>query len=347
MSTTALYRKYRPQKFKDVLGQDHIVKVLSGAIELDRVAHAYLFSGSRGTGKTSVARIFAREIGCTEKDLYELDGASNNGVDNIRELCDGARTMPFDSPKKVYIIDEVHMLSKGAFNALLKTLEEPPAHVVFILATTELYKVPDTIISRCQPLSFKKPNEETLVKMISVVSKKENIEVEKDATNLIALLGDGSFRDTQVILQQVFSYSKDKKVTLKEVEEVTGAPSSTMSHELILSMLDSNIKKSFSISNKLSISNLDIKIFLKMVIKDLRKVLIIKFAPDMKKELLLEMSKEESQFLDTIQNHQNFKILSAILRELLGVYNEMIRNGFSTLPLELAIIKILRQNDRL
>ena len=145
---TVLYRKYRPSNFKEVLGQDHIVKTLGGAINLGNISHAYLFAGTRGTGKTSIARIFANEIKTTENDLYEIDAASNRGIDDIRELRDSVNVLPFESPYKVYIIDEVHMLTKEAFNALLKTLEEPPKHVIFILATTEIEKLPDTIFSR-------------------------------------------------------------------------------------------------------------------------------------------------------------------------------------------------------
>ena len=161
MSESVLYRKYRPQSFKEVLGQEHVVEALEGAIRLGRVAHAYLFSGSRGTGKTSVARILAKALGTSETDLYEIDAASNRGIDDIRLLRDGVSAVPFESKRKVYIIDEVHMLTKEAFNALLKTLEEPPPHVIFILATTELEKVPETIISRCQTFSFKRPRKKS------------------------------------------------------------------------------------------------------------------------------------------------------------------------------------------
>src|SRR5574343_652540 len=176
MHDLALYRKYRPQSFKEVLGQDHIVKVLESSIESNKVSHAYLFVGSRGTGKTSVARIFARDIGVSENDMYEIDAASNRGIEDIRELRDGVRVLPFDSKYKVYIIDEVHMLSKDAWGALLKTLEEPPKHVIFILATTELHKVPDTIISRCQVFTFKKATNVICRKMLSEVASKEGYE---------------------------------------------------------------------------------------------------------------------------------------------------------------------------
>ena len=158
MSDVALYRKYRPETFAQVIGQEPVIKALQGALSSDSLAHAYLFSGSRGTGKTSIARIFARELGSSENDTYEIDAASNRGIDDIRALRDAVRTLPFDSKYKVYIIDEVHMLTKEAFNALLKTLEEPPRHVIFILATTEEEKLPETIVSRCQSFRFKKPS---------------------------------------------------------------------------------------------------------------------------------------------------------------------------------------------
>jgi DNA polymerase-3 subunit gamma/tau len=154
----AIYTKYRPQKWSEVIGQEQVTEVLKESIKNEKIAHAYLFSGSRGTGKTSVARILAREIGTTEKDLFEIDAASNNGVDEIRALNESVTSLPFDSKYKVYILDEVHMLSKPAFNALLKTLEEPPKHVVFVLATTEPEKIPSTVISRCETYSFKTPN---------------------------------------------------------------------------------------------------------------------------------------------------------------------------------------------
>ncbi|MDO8590920.1 MAG: DNA polymerase III subunit gamma/tau, partial [bacterium] len=206
----ALYRKYRPRSFTEVIGQDHIVKTLEGALKLGNVFHAYLFAGSRGTGKTTLARIVAREIGASGDDVYEIDAASNNGVDEMRLLNEAVNTLPFNSPYKVYIFDEVHMFSKSAFNALLKTLEEPPKHVVFILATTEIDKLPETVISRCQVFELKRPTREVLKQSITAIAKKEGFTLEPGAGELVALLGDGSFRDTQGILQKVISASKDK-----------------------------------------------------------------------------------------------------------------------------------------
>ncbi len=222
-SQTALYRKYRPGKFKDVVGQDHVVSVLENSVENKSISHAYVFAGSRGTGKTSVARIFAKEIGCKQNDLYEIDAASNRGIDDVRDIKESVNTLPFESPYKVYIIDEVHMLTKEAFNALLKTLEEPPKHVVFILATTEVHKLPETIVSRCQVFEFKRPTVEILKDTVTAVAKKEGYTIEPAAAELVALVGDGSFRDTHGILERVVAGVTGKKITKDDVEEATRA----------------------------------------------------------------------------------------------------------------------------
>ena len=343
MSDFVLYRKYRPQKFKDVLGQEHIVQTLLSAIESDRVAHAYLFAGPRGTGKTSMARILARELGCTDKDLYEIDAASHTSVENVRDLCEGARTLPFESPKKVYIIDEVHMLSKSAFNAFLKTLEEPPSHTVFVLATTELKKVPDTILSRCQIFNLNKPSEDLLSKMILSVAKKEGFEIEKDAAYLLALLGDGSFRDAQVFLQQVLSASGKKNVSLEDVEKITGAPGTQVSHDLIRSLVSLDPKESFETLNKVVSKNTDMKIFTKMLLNDLRKILIAKHAPELLGQF--NISDREQKFYKEIIGNKNSKIVSSLLREFLVAYNDIGKTHIASLPLELAISKIFETNQ--
>ena len=193
MAHQSLYRAYRPHSFKDVIGQPQVTDALAEQIKAKKVGHAYLFAGSRGLGKTSVARIFGKELGVTEKDLYEIDAASNNSVDDIRSLTENMYTLPFESPYKLYILDEAHMLSKSAWNAFLKTLEEPPSHTIFILATTELEKVPETVRSRCQAFQFKKPSREGLAKLVTTVAKKENATLEAGVADLIALLADGSY----------------------------------------------------------------------------------------------------------------------------------------------------------
>ncbi len=217
MSHEVLYRKYRPQGFADVIGQDSVVKALSGAIKNKTIAHAYLFAGSRGIGKTSIARIFAREIGTTPNDIYEIDAASNRGIDDIRALRDAVGTLPFESEFKVYIIDEVHMLTKEAFNALLKTLEEPPKHVVFILATTEVYKLPETIVSRCQVFEFKRPTVDILKDTVMAIAEKEGFTIEPGGAELVALVGDGSFRDTHGVLERVIAGKAGERGTKAKI----------------------------------------------------------------------------------------------------------------------------------
>ncbi len=223
-----LYRKYRPQNFKEVRGQDHIVSVLKNALKEERIAHAYLFSGGRGTGKTSIARIFARELEVADTDIYEIDAASNRGIDDIRELRDGVRALPFSSKYKVYIIDEVHMLTKEAFNALLKTLEEPPAHAIFILATTEKDKVPSTIISRCQCFEFKKPSLDVLRDLVEDIAQKEGYSLERGLADYLAVMGRESFRDTLGRLELVMGVAtvskKGKEISLDDVRKALGIP---------------------------------------------------------------------------------------------------------------------------
>lgn len=340
MSEIALYRKYRPAKFKDVVDQDHIVAVLEGSIKLGNISHAYLFCGTRGTGKTSVARILAREVGCTERDLYEIDAASNRGIDDVRELREAVRTLPFESPYKVYIIDEVHMLTKEAFNALLKTLEEPPAHVIFILATTELHKLPETIISRCQTFAFKKPKIETLKKWVMQIAKKENFEISADTAKLVALLGDGAFRDTAGILQKVISFSKDKKVSREEVELITGAPKQELVFKFIQAIMDRETGEALALIKEASGGDRDIKFFLKIVMEKLRLVMLLKFAPTMQKDILEEVGEEEGEILQKIKTHKNAGYLSAILKEFLEAYDDIGRTYLPELPLELAVVKI-------
>lgn len=335
-----LYRKYRPQSFKEVLGQEHVVEALQGAIKLGRVSHAYLFSGSRGTGKTSVARILAKELGTSETDLYEIDAASNRGIDDIRLLREGVTAVPFESKYKVYIVDEVHMLTKEAFNALLKTLEEPPSHVVFILATTELEKVPETIISRCQTFTFKRPSQKILKEATERIARKEGFSIESPAAELVALLGDGSYRDAHGILQKVMSTSLDKNIAVAEVEKVTGSPKGTLVNALIESLEKKDVSAGLVAIGKAVEQNIDIKVFAKLLLAKLRFVLLLRNAPDMEKGIQDEVSAEDFAFLKRIAVSKESRITSAVLLEFLNVYDLIGYAALPQLPLELAVIKL-------
>jgi len=337
----ALYTKYRPQKFKEVIGQEHVTDVLEKAISLGNIAHAYLFTGSRGIGKTTIARILAREIGTHQDDLYEIDAASNNSIDDIRDLNESANTLPFNSAYKVYILDEVHMLSKSAFNAFLKTLEEPPKHVIFILATTELDKIPDTIISRCESYTIKKPNQKILKDMILKTAKAEGFTLESSSADLVALLGDGSFRDALGILQKVINSSKDKKLSVEEVEKVTGAPKATLVNDFVESILIKDMEKGMKAVAEAGENNIDMKVYASLIVTKLRAILLMRFAKTQAKRLEDDFSEEDLKFLEDIANNKEIKLNSDVLVELLTAYEQIDRSSIPQLPLELALINVI------
>lgn len=343
MTETALYRKYRPQKFNDVLGQDHIVKVLESSIELGNIAHAYIFSGSRGTGKTSIARIFAREIGTSLNDITEIDAASNTGVDDIRALNESVSTLPFESKYKVYILDEAHMLSKSAWNALLKTLEEPPKHVVFIMATTESNKIPETIVSRCQTFSFKKPTQKVLKDVILNIAKKENFKIEPASAELIALLGDGSFRDAQSILQKVMSASKDNKISPEEVELVTGAPKSEVVNDFIRAIDEGKLELGLEAISKATELNIDILLYFKLILHKMRSVLLLRNLKSIEGKLQEEMTDSDFKFIKELSLKKPSMINSDTLLTLLNYYDMVAKANIPELPLELVLVKIIGQ----
>lgn len=238
----ALYRKYRPQSFDDVVGQEQIVTLLSSTIKQHKISHAYLFCGGRGTGKTTVARIFAHDIGSNPEDIIEIDAASNRGIDEIRELRDAVRTAPFSSPYKVYIIDEAHMLTKEAANALLKTLEEPPSHVIFILATTDPDKLPSTIVSRCQKIIFNSPSLATLSKRLIHVARLEGASLDEQTALLIASHGKGSYRDALGVLEQVLM-TGGKKIDYSNVVTSLGVTNSDTLYSLIEALCKKDAKE--------------------------------------------------------------------------------------------------------
>ena len=320
----SLYRKYRPKTFEEVVGQEVPVKILKNAIENDRIAHAYIFAGMRGTGKTSIAKIFARAVNCLDlkdgspcnkcvictqnnTDIIEIDAASNNGVDEIRDLRDKIALVPSISKYKVYIIDEVHMLSTSAFNALLKTLEEPPAHAIFILATTEVYKIPLTILSRCQRLDFKGLSIDLILDRLKLICKEEKIKADEEALTEIARLANGGMRDAISLLEQVWSYSDDIKV--EDVHKVNGSLSTNEIVQLFKSLIEKDIETSFNYISEYEKEGID---FNKIIDE------IIYFARN------LILKKNKIQIKDNLYSEEDYKLFENIISvdELIRIIKE-------------------------
>ena len=331
----ALYRVYRPRTFEDVVGQEHIVKTLKNQIKNNNIGHAYLFSGTRGTGKTSTAKIFARAVNCLHPinegpcneceicrdtlndnimDVVEIDAASNNSVDDIRELRESVKYTPSKAKYKVYIIDEVHMLSQGAFNALLKTLEEPPSYVIFILATTEPHKIPATILSRCQRFDFKRVSSKDIAARMAYICEKEDIEVEDKALNLIARNSQGALRDALSILDQCMSFGNDK-ILYNDVIELLGTVNIDELFELSQAIIDENTKKSLQILNEFVIWGKDIRNLINDLIDHFRNIMVCKVSKDLDEIISLpeeniEQLREQSKTIDTNELIRILNILS-------------------------------------
>jgi len=285
-----LYRKYRPKSFSEIVGQDHVKKVLTNALKMGRVAHAYIFAGPRGTGKTTTARILAKSLNCESRkdaepcnrcqsclaidegafmDVVELDAASNRGIDEIRRIREAAGYRPIEGKYKVYIIDEVHMLTKEAFNALLKTLEEPPEHVVFVLATTNLEKVPPTIVSRCQVLEFKNLPENLIFERLKEVSSKERMEIEEDALRFLARRAEGGMRDALTLLEQVWKFSAGGKIALEDVEKALGLIPLDLVRKYVLSIIEGKLEEVLKVVDEVYYSGKDLELLLQEAVKDI------------------------------------------------------------------------------
>ena len=331
MSKQALYREYRPKNFKEVRGQAHVVDLLSASVKNKKVSHAYMFSGSRGTGKTSVARIFAKEIGCADIDVFEIDAASHTSVEHIRELNESVVTLPVSSPYKVYILDEAHMLSKSAFNAFLKTLEEPPTHAIFILATTEKDKIPDTVISRCLPVLFKNPTVSDIEKLLMSVSKAEGYTLDPQACVLISLVAEGSYRDALSALQKVLIVSSGKKVELSQVEKVLGAPDHLVVNSYIEALLSGDVPA--GVSTLESLVGSDMVLFGKLVVRKIRAALLLK---EKVADAVKGYSKEDVDFVKKISSSDSLSI--SLLKKVVNASDAVASSYIKQLPFEEALL---------
>lgn len=361
MAYTALYRKFRPDNFEDVKGQSHIVTTLQNQIKAERMGHAYLFCGTRGTGKTSIAKIFARAVNCehpvngspcnecevcrsinagTSMNVIEIDAASNNGVDNIREIVEEVQYSPAEGKYKVYIIDEVHMLSIGAFNALLKTLEEPPSYVIFILATTEVHKIPITILSRCQRYDFKRITIETIASRLDELMKTEQIEVEEKAIRYIAKAADGSMRDALSLLDQCIAFYLGKTLTYDNVLEVLGAVDTEVFSRFLRRILEEDVVGLMKMLEELVMQGRELGQFVIDFTWYLRNLLLISTSDNM--EDVLDISsenlarlKEEAAMVDQDRLMRYIRVFS----ELSGQIKYAVQKRIF---IEIALIKLCK-----
>ena len=359
MSYTALYRKFRPTGFEDVKGQNHIVTTLKNQMLADRIGHAYLFCGTRGTGKTSVAKIFAKAVNCENPqngspcgvcdscksiasgaslNVVELDAASNNGVDSIREIVESVEYRPTQGRYKVYIIDEVHMLSVGAFNALLKTLEEPPEYVIFILATTEMHKIPITIMSRCQQYSFKRISIETITDRLRYLVEQEQVEVEEKALRYIAKVADGSMRDALSLLDQCIAFYLGKKVTYDNVLEVLGVVDTAMFSQLLRAVITQDVNEVLTLVDVFIMQGRELTQLINDFTWYQRNLLLLKSSDNM--EDVLDVStenlaqlREEAEMIDETTLFRYIRIFSELS-------NQMRYATQKRIMLEVALIKL-------
>jgi len=340
MAHQSLYRTYRPHTFEDLVGQSQVVEPLIEQLKSKKVGHAYLFAGSRGLGKTSVARIFASELETNERDIYEIDAASNNSVDDIRALTEQVYTLPFASTFKVYILDEAHMLSKGAWNAFLKTLEEPPAHAIFILATTELEKVPETVRSRCQVFEFKRPTREGLSKVVANIAKKEKYTIEPSGADLVALLADGSYRDALSILEKVLSSVEGTRIDLEAVERATGAPKHALVHSLVSAVSAGSTEGGLKAVRTATSHDVDMHLFLSLVLEEMRNVLLVRHAPELRKEIEKELGSDVYAEVVELAKATDSKLTHNALKVFLDSASRIRFSPIPALPLELALLEL-------
>jgi len=361
MINLVLYRKYRPQKFSEVVGQDHVIKTLTSAISTGKVAHAYLFAGPRGVGKTTVARILAKAVNCLDDsnyepcnkcescldimsgramDLIEIDAASNRGIEEIRELRERVRFTPSRAKYKVFVIDEAHQLTKEAFNALLKTLEEPPAHVIFVLATTEPYKMLPTILSRVQRFDFRKLSLSDIIKRLEMIAKKEGVKISEKALRIIALNSEGYMRDAESMLGQVIAFSGDKEITVEDIENILGIVDINLAIKFIDLLAQKKSAEALIFIDKFVNQGYDLVQFVESLINYLRKLLLIRVNKDLSKLMKEELSAEQLNAASKQSEEFSVQELSKIIEILIETLYRMKRSSFPQIDIELAVVEI-------
>lgn len=375
-----LYRKYRPKTFSEIIGQEHVVQTLTNAISRGMISHAYLFSGPRGSGKTTIARLLAKAVNCLSRvpseardlrdkerknhepcnqcsscseinqgkslDLIEIDAASHRGIDEIRELRDGIKFVPTKSKYKIFILDEAHQLSKDAANALLKTLEEPPSHAIFVLATTEIQKMIPTILSRCQRFDFRRLTLPEILKRLEIISGKENLKIEKPALELIALNSGGSFRDAESLLDQVITFSgQGKEIKAEDIKDLLGIIETSLVSQFVDFLSKKNASQAINFLNHTFDRGLDPQEFAKALLNYLRQVLIIKINPELQNPIISGLTNEEYQKIKEQAGLVTEKDIQNILNLFLEAENKMKYSSIPQLPLELAIIEAMNLEE--
>ncbi len=360
MSYQVIARKWRPQTFADLVGQPHISQTLLNALQFDRLPHALLFTGPRGTGKTSTARILAKALRCPHavnfipchecgecKDIaagsslsvIEIDGASNNGVEDVRELRNSVNLMPSSGKYKIYIIDEVHMLSSSAFNALLKTLEEPPPHVLFIMATTEVQKIPNTILSRCQRFDFRRIPVRMVAESLMAICQAEGIEAEKEALWVVARQGEGSMRDSQSLLDQVITYCQGP-VTLAGVTEALGLTDRQMLLDTLKALVERDQAKTIDIVERLFFSGYDSRIYVQDLLEELRHLLLVKITPAERLLQLVDLPDSEIEYLKEMSATLSEEDIHLLFDMALKGANDIPRSQDPKIMLEMLLLRM-------
>lgn len=363
MSYTALYRKFRPERFEDVKGQDHIVTTLRNQISAERIGHAYLFCGTRGTGKTTIAKILAKAVNCehpvdgspcgecrscrtigagASMNVQEIDAASNNGVDNIREIVDEVSYSPAEGKYKVYIIDEVHMLSIGAFNALLKTLEEPPSYVIFILATTEVHKIPVTILSRCQRYDFKRISIDTIADRLRDLMIQEGQQVEEKALRYIAKAADGSMRDALSLLDQCIAFHYGKELTYDNALDVLGAVDTEVFSRLLRAILDRSVAECISLLEEIVMQGRELTQFVSDFTWYLRNLLLVKTSDEGAIEDVIDISSDNLMRLKEEAEMVHADAIMRYIREFSELSGRIRYAGQKRILIEIALIRLCR-----